>query len=49
MWMLAEVTVSTGFMVLAILAIVAQSILLLVSLFGSGYRVTEWRSRMHRT
>jgi cardiolipin synthase A/B len=41
MWMLAEVTVSTGFMVLAILAIVAQSILLLVSLFGSGprYRV----------
>ena len=41
MWVLAEVTVSTGFMVLAILAIAVQSILLLVSLFGRGprYRV----------
>jgi cardiolipin synthase A/B len=38
MWVLAEVTVSTGFMVLAILAIAAQSILLLVSLFGQGPR-----------
>jgi cardiolipin synthase A/B len=38
MWVLAEVTVSTGFMALAILAIAAQSILLLVSLFGRGPR-----------
>src|SRR3954454_2717323 len=38
MWVLAQVTVSSGFMVLAILAIAAQSILLLVSLFGRGPR-----------
>ena len=47
MWMLAEVTVSTGFMVLAILAIAAQSILLLVSLFGRGPRYKVAHADIH--
>ena len=37
-YFLAETTVSTGFMVVAILAILAQSIILVVAFFGRGLR-----------
>ena len=48
MTLLAEYTVSTGFMVVAILAIAAQSVLLLLALFGKGPKYKVSAPELHQ-